>query len=244
MKLIQKKQHFKEVLKLLTIPLTFLVIYFILFMIWQIFSFPPTDEMVEIVKGFFNEYGLIVIFISSLLEGLLLLGQYFPGGFIIFLGVVSAGKDIPKVSALVAVVSLAFFISYFLNYLLGRYGWHKLFMKFGLEKSLEKAGRRVQKHVGLAILLGFFEPDLATITATSAGILQVPIKRFLVYSAIGIIVWNAFWGTLVYSLGASAMKLVSIEYIFMIIIMWIILVLVKYGISKIREHIKYNRLSK
>jgi membrane protein DedA with SNARE-associated domain len=217
----------KEVIKLLSIPLTLLIIYLTLFLIWKILSLPPPTEMINIVKNFFDKYGLIIIFISALIEGILLLGQYFPGGFIIFLGVISAGKNIPRAIEVVSIVSISFFIAYYLNYLMGKYGWHNLFLRFGLKNSIEKSKKRIKNHTFSAIFLGFWEPDIATITATAAGVLEINIKKFLIYSAFSIIFWNILWGTLVFSLGEKALKFTGIQYILPAIAVWICLILIR-----------------
>ena len=118
----------KENLKLLTIPLILMAIYLTMVLFWKLFSFPPPEELVIIVTNYFNQYGLWIVFISALIEGFLLVGLYFPGGFIIFLGVISAAGNVMRAIEVVSVVSIAFFISYILNYIIGKYGWYKLFV--------------------------------------------------------------------------------------------------------------------
>lgn len=223
----------KEILKLLTIPLILLGIYLSMYVVWKVLNLPSDDQMLIIVREWFARYGLWIVFISALIEGFLLLGQYFPGGFIIFLGVISAGKNIPRATEVVLVVSLAFFIAYTLNYLVGKYGWYKLLVKFGLKKSLDDAQEKLVKQGLNTIFFSYWEPNLASLTATAAGILQVPIKKFSMYSAIGIILWNIFWGTLVYVLGESALKIAGLKYVLIIFSIWIlIIILKKYFMSK------------
>jgi|SRR3989344_31496 len=224
-----KKEHIKEILGLLSIPIILLIIYLIFFVLWKLLGLPSPEELVDIVTSFFNTYGLIVIFLSALVEGVLLLGQYFPGGFVIFLGVISAGKNIPLVIKVVSLVSLAFFISYYINYLLGRHGFYKAFAKLGFKKSIEKAEKKLKKHALNAIIFSYWEPNLASITATAAGVLRLDVKKFLIYSAIGIIIWNTFWGILVYLLGKSALKLASsITYVLIVFVIWVAIIITKY----------------
>jgi len=230
-----KRGKLKEAIKLLSIPLTLLIIYLILFLIWRILSLPPPTEMISIVQAFFDKYGLIVVFFSALIEGILLLGQYFPGGFIIFLGVISAGKNVLRAVEVVSIVSLSFFIAYFLNYLMGKYGWHNLFLRFGFKDSIEKAKKKIKNHAFSAIFLGFWEPDIATITATASGVLELNIKKFLLYSAISIIFWNILWGTLVFSLGEKALKFTGIQYVLPAVVIWICLILIRHFWIKSKE---------
>lgn len=217
----------KEVLKLLTIPLILLGIYLSMYVVWKLLNLPTDDQMLVIVREWFSKYGLWIVFISALIEGFLLLGQYFPGGFIIFLGVISAGKNIPRAIEVVSVVSVAFFIAYTLNYLVGKYGWYKLLIKFGLKKSLDNSQEKLVKQGLNTIFFSYWEPNLASLTATAAGILQVSLKKFSLYSAIGIIIWNIFWGTLVYILGESALKIAGLKYVLIIFGVWITIIVAK-----------------
>jgi len=221
----------KDSLKILAVPLILFAIYLSMAAAWKILGLPTDDEQFDIIKQFFISHGLWVVFIGALIEGFLLLGQYFPGGFIIFLGVISAGKDIPRVIQVVTVVSLAFFISYTLNYWVGKYGWYNLLIKFGLKTALESAKEKLAKQGLNAVIFSYWEPNLASLTATAAGILRVHLKQFLIYSTIGIIIWNTFWGTLVFSLGDSALKLIGFKYVIIIFLGWFCILLFKKYLS-------------
>lgn len=222
------------ILKLLSVPLILITIYLVMFVVWQAFNLPTDDQMIAITKDAFEKYGLWVVFVSALIEGFLLLGQYFPGGIIIFLGVISAGSNIPRVIAVVSVVCVAFIIAYTLNYLLGKYGWYALLMKFGLGKSLEDAKRKLSTQGLNAIIFSYWEPNLASITATAAGILQVPMREFQKYSVPGVIVWNIFWGALVFSLGAAALQIVGLKYVLIIFVVWVSIILIKAWVERRR----------
>ncbi len=224
--MVDKKTIFRKILRAVIIPLSFLVIYLTLVALWGIFDLPPQDKLIEIIKEFFNRYGLAVVFTGAIIEGFLLLGQYFPGGFIIFLAVISAGQNIPRVAGVVLTVSLAFFISYYLNYLVGKYGWYRIFLKFGLKDSIENSKRKLEKHILKAVLGSYWEPNLASFTATAAGILRIPAATFLNNSAIGIVIWNIFWGIFVFLLGDTALKLAGRKYLISIFSIWILIVIV------------------
>lgn len=234
-----KKETIKEIMGLLLAPLILFVAYLSLILIWRIIGLPPTDELINIVKDFFNKYGLIVIFISAIIEGVLLLGQYFPGGFVIFLGVISAGKNVLRVWEIILVVSAAFLIAYTINYLMGKYGWYILFAKLGLKKSIEKAKEKLQKHLFNAIFFTYWEPNLSSITATAAGILKISFRKFIVYSIMGVLIWNIVWASLVFFLGETALHLITgIKYILIIFVIWISIILIKHFLFDRRKRIK------
>ena len=210
---------FKNVLKVLAIPLSLIAVYFSLLLLWKFFDLPAPAELEGIIRGYFEQYGLWIVFVCALLEGLLLVGQYFPGGIVIFLGVIAAGEDVPRVIEVVFTVMLAFNIIHSVNYSLGRYGWYRLFLKFGLKTTLEGAERKLSRHIGLATLSNYWSPSLAAITATAAGVLHLPPKTFLMYSFISITLWCTFWGVVVFFTGNALLQL-SLSYILLIFALW------------------------
>lgn len=102
----------KEIFKLLSIPLILLGFYLLVYVVYKFLGLPSDDQLLVIIKEWFAKYGLLIVFVGALIEGFLLLGQYFPGGFIIFLGVISVGKDIPRASLVVAIVCIIFYCLY------------------------------------------------------------------------------------------------------------------------------------
>ncbi|MBP7708048.1 VTT domain-containing protein [Candidatus Pacearchaeota archaeon] len=215
------KNKVKTYLGLISIPISLLVAYLILIIIWNLFNLPSGENMVLLIKDYFTKYGLITVFIGALIEGFFLVGQYFPGGFIIFLGVIAAGRDYFRATQVVLVVMIAFFIAYNLNYLVGRYGWHRLFLRFGLKRSLDNAKKGLARRGFSSILLNYWEPNLSSIVATAAGTLKLSWKKFAIYSLIGILIWETFWGVLVFSLGSFALELMGPKYVLIIGIVWI-----------------------
>ena len=118
---------------------------------------------------------------------------------------------------------------YFINYLLGKYGFYIALSKLGLNKSIDKAQKKLQRHAFVTIMFSYWEPNLASITATAAGIIRLNLKKFFLYSAIGIVIWNIFWGVLVFSLGEAALELAtSLIYVIIIFVIWVTVILAKY----------------
>lgn len=226
------KEKLIYLLKIFSVPLIMLAIYLSMVLLFKMLDLPVGNEFVEIIKGYFDKYGPWMVFISALLEGFLLLGLYFPGGTIIFLGVIASGKDVSRAIEVVLIVTIAFIISYTLNYLVGKHGWYRLLIKFGLKSSLEKSQAKLQKQGLNAIMFSYWEPNLASLTATAAGILQLPFKKFQIYSIAGVVVWNAFWGILVFSLGNVALEITGFKYALIIFSLWILIIGIKTYLEK------------
>ncbi len=151
-----------------------------------------------------DTYGLQLVFLGSFLEALLLVGLYFPGSLVIFLGVGLASSGTEAFVSVLA-VSAGMFGGYLLNYMLGRYGWYRVLLRLGLRPGIERAQHKMQQSDVRYIFYTFWNPGLAAFTTTAAGILQQPPKRFFYLCVAAIVVWNTFWGVLVYSLGRDAL---------------------------------------
>lgn len=223
---------FKKLWKIIGLPCILFLILLTFFIIWKLLKLPPEDQLVQIARSYFDKYGLITVFVSAIIEGLLLVGWYYPGSLVIFLGVIFAGKDIIGVAEVVLVVSAGLFIAYIINYFLGKYGWYKLFLAFGLKEPLDKTESKLSSHGSTAIFMSYWEPNLASLTSTAAGILQFPIKRFLIYSLLSLLVWDSFWGISIYFLGDMALSLIGFKFALIVMAIWILYLLVANYIKK------------
>jgi membrane protein DedA with SNARE-associated domain len=227
--------NYKNILKALSIPFTLLVLTLIYHAMWKLFGWPKGDELVLVITEFFNTYGLWMVFVCAILESALLVGNFFPGGLIIFLSVIAAGHNVPKIVLTASIVSVGFFIGYGIDYMLGRYGWYKLLTKFGMKEQIEHAKAKLIKQSFNAIILSYWEVNLASITATAAGVLKMDVKKFLFESTISIIVWNIFWTILVVSLGTKALDLITnLIYVIPVIVVWVVVIVIKHRIESKR----------
>jgi hypothetical protein len=86
----------KYYIKLLSIPLLILVLYASLSLLWVIFNLPSPVEFTNIVEVWFATYGLPILFVSAILESILLIGSYFPGSLVIVISVILA-QSVPEV---------------------------------------------------------------------------------------------------------------------------------------------------
>lgn len=228
----------KNIWQSIGLPLVFLGVFTSLFLLWRILNLPSDEELVEIIRGWFNQYGLWIVLVSAIIEGMLLVGWYYPGSMVIFLGVIFAGKDISQVIITVFFVTIGLFMAYILNYIIGKYGWYKLLLKFGIKEPIESAKRRLTKYGFGGIFGSYFMPNLAALTSTAAGILHFPFRKFFIYSLGAVSIWNIFWGSLVFFLGESALNLVANIYVIFIGIgIWIIFRLLRRPKPAISESI-------
>ncbi len=194
-------------------------------LLWNVLDLPAETEMVTIVSSWLGAYGLYLVLVGSFIEALLFIGIYFPGSIVIFLSVALA-PDIKTAIATVLCISLGMLLGYLVNYLLGKYGWYKLFLKLGMKNGIERAQVKMQTNDIRYVFYTYWNPGLAAFTSTAAGILKMSGKRFVVLSIPGILLWNTFWGVLVYSLGEVSLVLLDFTVVLKIAAVWIVFELV------------------
>src|SRR3989338_9676760 len=87
--------------KIPLLPLSAIVFYFLAVIFVQIGIFPQPDEAIKILENLYTSYGLIGLFVAAFFEGLVYVGLYFAGSFIIlFVVLFSDGKLISFFSKL------------------------------------------------------------------------------------------------------------------------------------------------
>ena len=86
----------------------------------------------------------MIVLVGAYLEGLLVIGWYFPGTLVIIVALIVAAAG---------AVALrrrprrrghrACFCAYVTNFLAGKYGWYRLLLAFGLREPLDNAQKRL-----------------------------------------------------------------------------------------------------
>jgi membrane protein DedA with SNARE-associated domain len=115
------------------------------------------------------------------------------------------------------------------NFLVGRHGWYRLLLAFGLKDSLDTAQQWLLKYGLSAIFTTYWQINLASLTSTAAGILRFPLVPFVLLSSGATLLWIAFWSTTIYFLGQAAMTLVGLRLALVMIASWIAVRLLMYA---------------
>ena len=164
------------------------------------------------ITHYFTEYGALAIFIMVFLEYLNLPG--FPAGIIMPLaGVMAANGNISFFWVMVLTVAAGLMGSMVL-YLLGRKGG-ELFLKAylkrfpkqraGIEKNMDWVRQKGAKGVFVAKLL----PMVRTLVSIPAGVLKMPLRKYIFSSTLGIFIWNFVFVGAGYVLGDKVFELIG-----------------------------------
>ncbi len=199
----------KENVELFILPVLFIILFLSLQYGWSAIGLPTQDEMIVKVQSFFALYGLWMIFISSFLEAMLFIGWYFPGSLVIFLGVASTTGNPEKAVQTVLAVCAGMLLGYIFNYLLGKFGWYKVLIKFGFKDELLKIEKRVQDKGMIGAFFFYVMPGMGCLLSTAFGVLKFNFFKFLSFTALMVFFWNILWGVLVYHFGMSVFKLLT-----------------------------------
>ncbi|MEK6945793.1 MAG: hypothetical protein AABW63_03295 [Nanoarchaeota archaeon] len=107
--------------KIPKLPLSALIFYLILFILWNVNIIPEPKGILLFLEGLYHSFGLIGLFIASFLEGIVYLGLYFPGSFIIALSVFLSDGKFFSLLSISLIVAFSLTLTSIINYLLGKH---------------------------------------------------------------------------------------------------------------------------
>ncbi len=103
------------------LPFSALVFYLTILLLWRIGVIFSPVEIVLWLESLYKQYGLVGLAIASFLEGIVYLGLYFPGSFIIFLSIILSDGRFISLFSISLVVAFILTIASTINYFLGRH---------------------------------------------------------------------------------------------------------------------------
>jgi undecaprenyl-diphosphatase len=165
------------------------------------------DHLIEFV-GRHGHWGYLVIFIVVALECQALLGLVMPGESLVLVGGFLAGRGLFNPGLLILVISLAAIVGDSIGYELGRHlgqGWLlKHGARFGLrQKHLDRIDSVFARHGGKAVFASHFLHLLRALTPFVAGARRMRYPAFLLFNAVGCIVWATVFVSLGYLVGEA-----------------------------------------
>lgn len=141
----------------------------------------------------FQQYGLVVLFVIFFLEYMNLPG--FPAGVIMPAAGVLVSQSRLSLLAAVGISVLAGTLGSLAIYAICYFGGAPLAARFLLKHEkmrafAQKCEKYMQYRGGWGLAVCRIIPVLRTIVSIPAGLARMPIKNFILWSAIGITIWN------------------------------------------------------
>lgn len=150
-------------------------------------------SVVDIFRNYFQEYGLLLLFIIVFLEYLNLPG--FPAGIIMPLaGMMCASSNLSLIAAVLTSI-LGGLLGSIVLYLIGLYlgdpvlNWlSNRYPK--INKPIDKAVNYCDKYGDKGVFISRLIPVARTLCSLIAGTFKINIFKFSIYSVFGIAIWN------------------------------------------------------
>jgi membrane-associated protein len=138
-----------------------------------------------------------------------------PGETALITGAILASKGQLQIEWVIVLAATAAILGDNVGYLIGRHGGRRLLTMNGPFLATRQRVLRVgepffERHGPKAVFLGRFTAGLRIWAAWLAGATHMPWKSFLLYNALGGIVWATIVGVLAYVLGHAAEKAIEV----------------------------------
>jgi membrane protein DedA with SNARE-associated domain len=162
-----------------------------------------TDWITELI----GDHGYLALFMLMFLENVF---PPIPSELIMpFGGYAAARGDINPIGAVIAGSAgslLGAFAWYVVGYQLGGPRFNQIVKRHGRwltisESDAERAQRWFDRYGGIAVCVGRLIPAVRSVISVPAGITQMELRRFLLWSSIGTITWTSLLAGLGYVLG-------------------------------------------
>jgi len=209
------RKIFSQIPKL---PLSALIFYLFAFILWRSNLIPSPLEIINFLESLYNSYGLVALFIASLLEGLVYVGLYFAGSTIIgFIVIFSDGSFITLLS-ISLIVALSLTITSVINYVFGRHI---------ISRPLKETGEiKKKRKMSKGLILSSLHPNALAFYFFNLGLKkESPYK--IIFVPLIMIPYGLVIAYLLYQLKPFIEKNVENPYILIgILIIWMIIALI------------------
>jgi membrane-associated protein len=188
-------------------------------------SIGPSWLQPDTIISWLGPWALVGVALIIFAECGLLLGFFLPGDSLLFTAGLFAVSDV-GIGAPLWLVCLVLIVAAFAGnacgYGIGRAAGPAIFDKpksrLFNPKHVAKTQEFFEKYGNRAIVLGRFVPIVRTFITVSAGVAQMPAKRYLTYSLIGGVAWAAGVTLLGAILGQFAFVKNNIEMILILVV--------------------------
>jgi hypothetical protein len=103
------------------LPLSVLLFYLLLIVLWNIHLIPAPKQIFEILEKFHQSYGMSGLILATFLEGIAYICLYVPGAFIIALTVFFSDRSFMSLVNISVVVAITLTVAAFVNYQIGKF---------------------------------------------------------------------------------------------------------------------------
>jgi len=211
-----KVEFFKKFYnKIPKLPLSALIFYLLVLILWNFNLIPAPIEIINFLENLYESYGLMTLSIASLLEGLVYIGLYVAGSFIIAIIVISSDGTFITFLNISLIVALSLTIASVINYVLGK---HIISRPLRETKEIKKK-RKMSK----GLILSCLHPNALAFYFFNLGIKKKSLYQ-IIFVPLIMIPYGFLIAYLLYQLKPFIEKNVEKPYILItIILIWMII---------------------
>lgn len=195
-------------------------------------------NVIEWLKLYYDQYGYLIVFLSTLSENTALLGLVLPGNSLALLGAFYARIGTLNLGLVIIFATMGTIAGYHVDYLLGRFALKGPLYRFGnsapgrrlrFAARLRLARLMLDKHGGKAILISHTVGHMRSFVAISAGLTHMRYTRFLCFEILAALLWNTLYSLIGYYVAAELdvlesifqrMGIVSVVLLVVLFIVW------------------------
>ena len=177
------------------------------------------ENLINLLRGLYDQYGYLIVFLGALGENTAVLGLVMPGGTLALLGASYARQGTLNLFWVIFFAWIGTVIGYHIDYLIGRYALRRIMAHWGdspLGRRLRLAGRLrlarrlLARYGGRAILVSHVVGHIRSFVALSAGATHMSYRRFLAFELLAALLWNIGFSVLGYLAGAEYERILHI----------------------------------
>lgn len=160
---------------------------------------PSVSELTQILRKWFDQSGLPLVALCSLLENIVGFNVYFPGSIVILTAMSLTAGNPQRALITFFWIVIPSMLAHNINFLIGRYSRNS----HNLSQTKKEEGRIFKGTLGnwFLFMSTFWHPHFAAVTSVASGSSRTPYKDFLKYFLVSSILWNSFWGVTMYFFG-------------------------------------------
>lgn len=200
----------------LILPLTLLATY-IVFLIVARGVVPTSEELIGVFADLYRRFGYEIIFISALLEGLVLVNLFVPGMLALALGAVFARTGETDLTLVILTASLGIVLGYIIDFLMGYFGFGDTLKKLGYGGFLQTSKEKLIKFGNRGLIIGFFHSNIGSFLSLAAGTINYNFLNFIVVAIASTLLWATVWGIAAFYFGEIFLFVIK-RYSFLVVL--------------------------
>lgn len=143
------------------------------------------------------EYAYWIAFTAAIVEGTIILGVLPGTTYIITMGVFLARGDL-DIEILLPLVIVGAIIGDLVGYGIGHFFSDYMKRNYKEDYNYKLSIKFIEKHGGKSVFIARFISGIKEFVPFIAGILKMPLKKFMFWNFLGAIGWSIFWLTIGY----------------------------------------------